>query len=163
VTPRLVLAGTAALSVVLLGVVGCSGSGDDPAGSASSSSASRPAPPTLAGGSEAEAVSVLPEGPATGTAVLAYAGIGELDEPFTGECTHDGDTTAITGTADTAQIRLEITPDGAQIALEDVGFAATSDLATGRYDVSGAHLSLDAPLAQDDQVVGSVRLDIDCG
>jgi hypothetical protein len=162
VTPRLLLAGTAAVSVVLLGVVGCSGSDDDRAGSASSSP-SRPAPPTLAGGSEAEALAVLPEGPATGTAVLAYAGIGELDEPFTGECTHDGDHTAITGTADTAQIRLEITPDGARLALEDVGFAATSELATGRYDVSGAHLFLDAPLAQDDQVVGSVRLELDCG
>ena len=161
--PRLVLAGTAVVSVVLLGVVGCSGSDADPAGSASSSSPTRPAPPTLAGGSEAAAVSVLPEGPATGTAVLAYSGIGELDEPFTGECSHVGDTTTITGTADTAQIRLEITPDGARLALEDVGFAATSDLATGRYDISGTHLSLDAPLAQDEQVVGSVRLDVDCG
>ena len=64
---------------------------------------------------------------------------------------------------DTAQVRLEIAPDGARLALEDVGFSATSDLATGRYDVSGGHLSLDAPLAQDGQVVGSVQLEVDCG
>jgi hypothetical protein len=162
VTPRLVLAGTAAVSAVLLGAVGCTAD-DAPAASASSSSPTRPAPPTLAGESEAQAVSVLPVGPATGSALLTYAGVGELDEPFTGECTHSGDTTTISGTADTAQIRLEVSPDGARLALEDVGFSATSELATGRYDVSGAHLSLEAPLAQDEQAIGSVRLDIDCG
>ena len=163
-TGRRLLAATAALSVVLLGASGCTGSDDDSAGSASPSSSAAPtAPPTLAAGAEAAAVSVLPAGPATGAAVLAYSGVGELSAPFSGECTHAGETTEIAGTADTAQVRVRIAPDGARVVLEDVGFAATSELATGRYDVSGAHLSLDAPLAQDGQVVGSVQLQVDCG
>ena len=161
-TRRLVLTGTAALSVVLLGATGCSGSADDSAGSASPSPTTA-TPPTLAAGAEAEAVSVLPTGPATGTAVLVYSGVGELNAPFGGDCSHTGDTTEITGSVDTAEVRLEIAPEGAWLALEDVGFSATSDLATGRYDVSGAHLSLDAPLAQDRELIGSVRLEVDCG
>ncbi|HEX2073460.1 MAG TPA: hypothetical protein VHF92_06720 [Geodermatophilus sp.] len=161
-TRRRVLAAAAGLSVVLLGAMACTGSGDDPADSASPS-APTTAPPTLAGGAEAEAVSVLPAGPATGTAVLAYSGVGELSAPFSGDCSHAGDATEIAGSVDTAQVRVEIAPDGARLALEDVGFSATSDLATGRYDVSGGHLSLDAPLAQDGQVVGSVQLEVDCG
>lgn len=155
------LSAAAALSVVLLGAAGCTGSADDPAGSASSPSTTEP--PTLAGEAEAEAVSALPAGPATGTAVLAYSGVGEVRAPFSGTCSHSGDATEISGSADTAQIRLGIAPDGAQLTLEDVGLSATSDLATGRYDVAGAHLSLDAPLAQDGQVVGSVQLEVDCG
>ncbi len=164
-TRRHVLAATAALPVVLLGAMGCTGSADDSAGSASPSSPTAPTttPPALAAGAEAEALSVLPAGPATGTAVLTYSGVGELSAPFSGDCSHTGDTTAIAGSVDTAQVRLEIAPDGAQLALEDVGFSATSDLATGHYDVSGRHLSLDAPLAQDGQVVGSVQLEVDCG
>lgn len=157
---RRIRAGTAALSVVLLGATGCSGSADDSAAGASPSSTVTP--PTLAAEAEAEAVSVLPAGPATGTAVLAYSGVGELRAPFGGDCSHDGDATEIAGSADTAQIRLEIAPDGARLVLEDVGFAATSDLATGRYDVSGGHLSLNAPLTQDGAVIGSVQLEVDC-
>jgi hypothetical protein len=162
VTRRGALTATAALAVALLGAAGCTGSVDDAAGSGSSSP-STTEPPPLAGAAEAEVVSALPSGPATGTAVLAYSGVGEVRAPFRGECSHDGDATAISGSADTAQIRLEIAPGGARLTLEDVGLSATSELATGRYDVSGPRLSLDAPLAQDGQVVGSVQLEVDCG
>jgi hypothetical protein len=67
------------------------------------------------------------------------------------------------GTADTAQIRLDVTPDGARLALEDLGFSAASDVTTGRYDVEDTHLSLVADLAKDGQTVGWVELEIDCG
>jgi hypothetical protein len=161
VTGRRALAAAVA-AVALLGAAGCTGSGNEPAASASSS-VPPPAPPTLAGSDEAEALAPLPAGPATGTAVLSYSGVGELDEPFAGTCAHDGDTTVIDGTADTATIRLEVRPDGARLDLQDIGFAAQSNLATGHYEVTGAHLSLSAPLAQDDQVVGNAQLEIDCG
>lgn len=163
-TRRRVAAATAALAVVLLGAVGCTGSFDGSAAGAQSSPAVRSqTPPTLAGTAEADAVSRLPSGPATGTAALSYSGVGELNEPFTGDCSHAGDATEITGSADTAQIRLEVAPDGAQLTMEDVGFSASGDLATGGYEVSGTHLSLDAPLVHDGQVIGSVQLEVDCG
>ncbi len=153
---------------VLIGVAGCTAEGDGstvPASTATSSAtpASTSTPPTLAGGAEASAVAGLPAGPASGTAVLVYSGVGEVREPFTGECARDGDTTRIEGTADTAGIRLDVGPDGAQLALDDLGFSATSTLTTGRYDVEGGHLSLSAGLTRDDQAVGSVELEIDCG
>lgn len=156
------MAAGAALTVLLLGAAGCTRStGDATAGSSSSSPSS--APPALAGSGEAETLSRLPTGPATGTAVIAYSGVGELSAPFGGACSHDGDATRVEGTVDTARVHLEAAPDGAELALADVGLSATSDLATGRYEVSGAHLSLDAPLTDDGQTVGSVRLEVDCG
>lgn len=129
----------------------------------SASPAPEPPVPTLAGGAEALAVAPLPDGPATGTAVLTYSGVGEVREPFEGECTHEGDTTIVEGVADTARIRLVIAPDGAELALDDTGFAATSSLTTGTYVVAGDHLSLAAGLAQDGQPVGTAELEIDCG
>jgi hypothetical protein len=62
----------------------------------------------------------------------------------------------VAGSADTARIRLEVAPDGARVELDDIGLSATSSLTTGRYEVSGSHLSLAAGLAQDGQPVGSV-------
>ncbi|WP_216870428.1 hypothetical protein [Modestobacter excelsi] len=44
-----------------------------------------------------------------------------------------------------------------------MGLSATSDVATGRYDVSGRHLSLAALLVHDGRSTGSVELEIDCG
>ncbi|QXG77191.1 hypothetical protein KUM42_06645 [Modestobacter sp. L9-4] len=169
---------SAVLPAVLLAAGGCSsgpsapvaGPGSSPA--ASASSAPSPVDPvptptdpvaTPAGPAEASALAALPTGPATGTAVLAYAGVGEVREPFTGTCTHDGGTTRIEGTADTARITLTVAPAGATVVLEDVGFAATSTLATGRYDVAGRHLSLAAPLTSGDQPSGSIELELDCG
>ena len=171
---------TALLPAVLLAAVGCSGADDAPAAGASSapaasaSASSGPSPSgavatptdpvaTPAGPAEASALAALPTGPATGTAVLAYTGVGEVREPFAGDCTHDGGTTRIEGTADTARITLTVAPTGATVALEDVGFSATSSLATGRYDVAGRHLSLAAPLTSGDQPAGSIELEIDCG
>jgi hypothetical protein len=164
-TRRRVSAATAALSVVQFSAVGCTGSADDSAASTPPSSPAVPSttPPTLAGTAEAQTLSLLPSGPATGTAVLAYSGVGELRSPFSGDCSHAADTTRVDGSADTAQIRLEVAPDAARLDMEDVGFSASGDLATGRYDVAGAHLSLDAPLVQDGQVIGSVQLEVDCG
>jgi hypothetical protein len=127
------------------------------------SAAPEPPVPTLAGSAEAQAVAALPDGPATGTAVLDYSGVGEVREPFRGRCARDGESTRIEGAADTARIRLDVAPDGAELALDDDGFAATSSLTTGRYLVRGGHLSLAAGLAQDGQPVGTVELEIDCG
>jgi len=121
------------------------------------------APPTPAGTSEAEAVASLPTGRATGNTVLTYSGVGELRQPFEGECSQEGDTTRINGAADTAVIQIRIAPDGARLELQDGDVSATSTLSTGRYEVEGAHLSLAADLVQDGERAGSVQLEIDCG
>src|SRR3712207_1196949 len=76
------------------------------------------APPTPAGTSEAEAVASLPTGRATGNTVLTYSGVGELRQPFEGECSQEGDTTRINGAADTAVIQIRIAPDGARLELQ---------------------------------------------
>jgi hypothetical protein len=167
VRPLRIVAVAAVLPAVLLGAAGCSGSGDEPAAPpstvpASDAAGENPAP-TLAGPAEAEALAALPAGPATGTAVLAYSGVGEVREPFTGECSHTGDTTRIEGSADTARITLDVAPDGARLTLDDLGLSATSELSTGRYEVSGGHLSLAAQLTSDGQPAGSVTLELDCG
>ena len=160
------LRAAAAAALVLLGATGCtadaSGADETPPVS-TAPSASGTTPPDLAGDAEAEALTRLPAGPATGTAVLVYSGLGELRAPFTGQCSHEGSTTRIEGSADTARIVLDVTPDGARIALDDDGVAATSDLATGRYEVTGSHLSLRADMRQDGEPAGSAELEIDCG
>ncbi|MGY2129959.1 hypothetical protein [Blastococcus sp. SYSU DS0617] len=173
-----------AAALLLLGAAGCTddgaetgaGAGADAAGSPSSNSPSSSTPPAptspsapaagpgdLAGTAEAEALGSLPAGPASGTAVLVYSGLGELRAPFTGQCSSEGSTTRIEGSADTARIVLTVTPGGARIALDDDGLTATSDLATGRYEVAGSHLSLSADMSQDGQPAGSAELEIDCG
>ncbi len=149
------LAAAAVLLGVLLGVAGCTGSGEE--------SASDPPPPTLAGTAEARALATLPTGPSTGTAVLAYTGVGEVREPFTGTCGHDGDATTVNGSADTARIRIDVASDGARVSLDDAGVRATSQLAAGRYEVVGGSLALTAPLVSGGRVVGSLDLRVDCG
>jgi hypothetical protein len=163
VRPRPALALATVLPALLLGAAGCTGAGEGAAVGPAPATGSTAAGPTLAGASEAEALVGLPAGPATGTAVLAYAGVGEVRAPFQGECSHAGDATRLEGSADTARIRLDVTPDGARLQLDDLGLTANSDLTTGRYDVSGGHLSLAADLAQDSQRIGSVALEVDCG
>jgi hypothetical protein len=160
----------AVLLLLLAATSGCTAdpetAGPAPATSSfpsSAPSAPEPPVPTLAGSEEAQIVAGLPSGPASGTAVLAYSGVGEVREPFRGECSHDGDTTRIQGSADTARILVEIATDGASLTLDDDGFAATSSLTTGRYLVAGGRLSLAAGLAQDSQAVGTVELVIECG
>jgi hypothetical protein len=167
---RRILAAAVGLLAVLLGA-GCTASDDDPAAddassprdTASTSGGSGPsAPPPPAGASEARTLATLPEGAATGSVVLSLSGLGELRAPFDGECSRDGDTTRIDGSADTAQILLEVAPDGVRLELEDVGLSMTSDLATGRYDVTGDHLSLAAELVSADRSAGRAELEIDC-
>ncbi|SDF43267.1 hypothetical protein SAMN05660662_2203 [Blastococcus aurantiacus] len=155
----------AASALLVLAVAGCTddAAGPAPTSSKSTSSASGTTDADLAGGAEAEALAPLPAGPATGTAVLVYSGLGELRAPFTGQCSHEGSTTRIEGSADTARIVLDVTPDGARLALDDDGVTATSDLSTGRYEVTGSHLSLRADMSQDGESAGSAELEIDCG
>jgi hypothetical protein len=170
---RLRPAAPAALLLVVAGATACTadpGTTSPPGSASATASVSSSGPavpeppaPTLAGTAEARAVAPLPAGAATGTAVLIYSGVGEVREPFEGECSHDGEATRIAGSADTARILLVVAPDGAELALDDTGFAASSSLTTGRYRVDGRHLSLAAGLAQDGQPVGSVELEIDCG
>ncbi|RBY80070.1 hypothetical protein DQ239_02975 [Blastococcus sp. TF02-09] len=155
-----------AAALVLLAATGCTDAppaarSDGPAPATSSSSGPAPAPP--AGEEEAQALAPLPDGVATGTAVLVYSGLGELREPFAGQCSHDGSTTRIEGTADTARIVLEVTPDGARIDLDDGGVRSSSELSAGRYEVSGGHLSLRADMTQDGESTGTAELEIDCG
>ncbi|GAB3357350.1 hypothetical protein [Modestobacter lapidis] len=154
-----------AATFVLLAAAGCTGSDDDAGDGAPSTPAApaAPAAPELAGPAESEALAALPTGTATGSAVLSYAGLGELREPFTGRCSRDGDSTRIEGSADTARITFVISPDGARLDLDDSGVTASSELSTGRYEVSGTHLSLAADLAQNGVRVGSAELEIDCG
>ena len=154
-------------ALLLLAATGCT---DDDADADAGADEGPPAtsapgttPPDLAGSAEAEALTPLPAGPATGTAVLVYSGLGELRAPFTGQCSHEGSTTRIEGSADTARIVLDVTPDGARITLDDDGVTATSDLATGRYEVTGSHLALRADMSQDGEPAGSAELEIDCG
>jgi hypothetical protein len=158
------LGALAVAGLVVLNASACTDSEPDaePTSSAPASESGPPAP-DLAGAEEAEALAALPTGPASGTAVLAYSGLGELREPFTGECTRNGDTTRIEGTADTAEISLVVSPDGARLDLDDQGVTASSALGTGRYEVSGTHLSLAAGLSQDGQDAGTAELEIDCG
>lgn len=159
------LAAAVVLPAVLVGTAACTGSddGSEVAGSPSVPDAPVEPPPDLAGTAEAQAVASLPDGSASGTAVLAYSGVGEVREPFSGACSRAEGGTRIDGSADTAHIQLDIVPEGAELVLEDIGFSATSSLTTGRYDVTGNHLSLSAELAQDGQTVGSIELEIDCG
>ncbi|SHG85629.1 hypothetical protein [Geodermatophilus nigrescens] len=156
------LLGLTAAALVLLGAAGCTASGDDADGGSPGTPAA-PTAPELAGPAEAEVLAALPAGAATGTAVLSYAGLGELREPFTGQCSHDGGSTRIEGSADTARITLVVGPDGARLDLDDSGVTSSTELSTGRYEVSGNHLSLAADLALDGMRAGSADLEIDCG
>jgi hypothetical protein len=156
-----VLAVAVALQAALLGCT--DGADETAAGSPAPSTTPAPAPPTPAGSAEAQALAALPTGPVTGTAVVTLTGAGELRAPVTGQCSQTADGTRIEASADTATIRLDVTPGGAHLALDDVGLSATSDVATGRYEVSGRHLSLAAPLVHDGGSTGRVELEVDCG
>jgi hypothetical protein len=167
--PRIVVTAVI-LPGILLGTVGCTAATKadaNPSGTHSTSSAgtTASAPPTvtLAGSAEARSLAPLPAGPATGTAVLAYSGVGEVRAPFRGRCSHSSGSTHVEGSADTARITVDVTPEGARLSMKDVGLAATSELTTGRYSAAGRHLSIDARLAHDAQPIGSVQLEVDCG
>ena len=116
-----------------------------------------------AAAADARLLEPLPSGAATGSAVLAYSGVGEVSAPFHGQCSHQAGSTRVTGTADTAHITVDVTPSGGQVRLDDVGLSATSDLTSGRYAVSGRHVSLAAHLAHDGQSIGTITLEVACG
>jgi hypothetical protein len=118
--------------------------------------------PSAAGGSAAAALEPLPAGRATGSVLVTYEGLGELRAPFTGECTHDGPVTEFRGTADGADIVLTFGPDGATLAVDDVGLRSTAALADGTIEVDGDSVALQAPLLEGGQVIGAVELDADC-
>lgn len=163
-----VLATAAVLPVVVLGAAACTASGAGSSGTGPTSTvqsrASAPFPgPGLAGSTEARELAPLPTGAASGSAVLAYSGVGELRAPFRGRCSHGAGGTQVSGSADTAQITVEVTPGGGHVTLKDIGLAGTSDLTTGRYAVSGRHLSLAAHVAHDGQPIGTIQLEVDCG
>jgi hypothetical protein len=157
------------LPVTLLGAVACTASSGHASDAASTSrapsEAAAPPPPSaaLAGSAEAQRLAALPDGQAKGTTVLAYSGVGEVRAPFTGQCSHRAGTTRVAGSADTAAITVDVTPAGARVTLKDVAVSATSALTTGRYIVTGRHLSLAAHLAHDGQPIGSIQLEVDCG
>ena len=172
------------MPVVLLCAVGCgptntrtsspgpvsAGGTTAPSASWAATSSTRPppsVPPSPYGvapaGKEARLLAPLPSGAATGSAVLAYSGVGEVSAPFHGQCSHQAGSTRVAGTADTAHITVDVTPGGGRVTLADVGLSATSDLTSGRYAVSGRHLSLAAHLAHDEQVIGTIELAVDCG
>lgn len=136
-----------------------------PASPASAPGAAPSADAGSAAGASADArlLAPLPSGAATGSAVLAYSGVGEVSAPFHGQCSHEAGSTRVTGTADTAHITVDVTPSGGQVRLDDVGLSATSDLTSGRYAVSGRHLSLAAHLAHDGQSIGTITLEVACG
>ena len=118
--------------------------------------------PSSAGGSAAAALQPLPAGPATGSVLVTYEGLGELRSPFTGECIHDGPVTGFRGTADGAELVLTFGPDGATLEVDDVGLQSTAAVADGTIDVDGDSVALAAPLLAGGQVVGAVELDVDC-
>lgn len=167
--PSRTLAAAVLLPVVALGSAGCTGAGGDGSAAATTSSVqsgtAAPAPPTVtpAGSTEARELAPLPTGTAAGSAVVAYSGAGEVRAPFRGRCSHSDGSTRVSGSADTARITVDVTPGGGRVTLDDVGLSAVSDLTSGRYAVSGRHLSLAAHLAHDQQPIGSIRLEVDCG
>jgi len=141
----------------------CSGESDEPIRVEGLPTPTSSTAPPAAGESAAAALQPLPAGTATGSVLVTYEGLGELRAPFTGECTAGTETLRLDGRADTAEIRLDATPDGVRLTMDDVGLSATSDVATGRYEVSGRHLSLAAPLVHDGGSTGRVELEVDCG
>jgi hypothetical protein len=140
----------------------CSSAPDEPIEVDQLPAPSSSAAPSSAGESAAAALQPLPAGPATGSVLVTYQGLGELRSPFTGECTHDGPVTEFRGTADGADIVLTFGPDGATLTVDDVGLQSTAALAAGSIDVDGDHVDLEAPLLAGEQVIGTVELDADC-
>ncbi|WP_369259753.1 hypothetical protein [Geodermatophilus amargosae] len=148
----------AALALAVAALAGCT------AGEAESTRpSSSPVPlPPLAGASEAATVAGLPDGPASGTVVLTYSGLGELRSPLTGTCTSEGDRTVVAAEAGGASVVLTFDPAGAEVAVRDVGLETTSSVAAGDLAVEGAVLHLAADLVAAGQVVGTLVMDATC-
>lgn len=147
------------LLLLLLGTAACSDT-DGEVGTTGPSSTALPSP---AGESEATTVALLPEGPATGDLVITYDGLGELRAPFSGECATEGETTTVSGSADTAAVALEFSPAGSSVAVDDDGLRQVSQLGQGDYQVVDATLDLSAPLTQDGVGTGEITLTVTCG
>jgi hypothetical protein len=120
--------------------------------------------PELAGPSEAAAVAELPGGPGSGPVTITYDGLGQADSTFVGQCSHDGRTTTLAGTAGSATLDLVFDPSTVTLTVTDVGLGTSeSVLARGDLTVVDGQLTLTAPLVSADQIIGSVFLDVTCG
>jgi len=127
---------------------------------------SSPAPTSLsaaAGSSAAAVVADLPAGPGSGPVTITYDGLGQADSTFVGRCSHDGTTTTLSGTAETATIDLVFDATTVTLTVTDVGLG-TSTAALARVDLTvvGGELTLEAPLVSDGQDIGSVAMDVTC-
>jgi hypothetical protein len=144
------------------------GTATDPSPTATAGEPTPTAPPAdateLAGPSEAAAAASLAAGPAAGTVVITYDGLGEADSPFTGTCTRSGAATTVSGTAGTATVDLAFDPSAVTLTVQDTGLGtAVTQVGTADLTVSEDRLVLSAALIQQDQRVGSVRIDVTCG
>jgi hypothetical protein len=134
-----------------------------PAGTTSTQDSASPSLPPAAGASEAAVARTLPEGPAGGSVVLTFDGLGEARSDFAGQCTRTGAGTTIAGTAGTAELSLEFTPDAVRLTVHDEGLDSEATVAAGDLTVDGGRLTLDAPMLEGGQTTGRVRVDIVCG
>ena len=126
-----------------------------------------PAVPAAPVGPEvARRAATLPAGPAAGTVVVAYSGLGAITSPASGTCAH-GTTKADTTlalTAGTATLAVILTPGNANLHFVDVGVEQRNDLAAGTYLVDGAHLHIDTALTGTgpSTTAGNLTLDVTC-
>jgi len=114
----------------------------------------------------ARRVATLPAGPASGTVVVAYSGLGAITSPASGICAHDitkADTT-LALKAGTATLAVVLSPGNANLHFVDVGVEQRNDLAAGTYLVDGAHLHIDTVLrgTGPSTTAGNLTLDVTC-
>jgi hypothetical protein len=151
-------------AVAAMATAGCSPGEAEPASDGTQAADPAPPPvPELSGPSEAAEVGTLPDGPATGSIVISYDGLGEVRSPFTGTCSHDGSSSELRGTAGEANVVLVFDTAGATLTVEDVGLQSEAALASGDLRAEGNRLILAAPLVTADQAIGDVELNVICG
>jgi hypothetical protein len=119
-----------------------------------------PLPP--AGADVVQAAGRLPDGPSDGIFVVSYGGLGELRGDLHGECTHEGNTTTITGTSSTARLTISFNGSGAHLGVTDVGLTQSSQLAAGSYHVAPPHLVVNTQLLGGGTLAGTLSLDVVC-
>jgi hypothetical protein len=155
----------AVLTLCLVGVTaGCSEPrpGRTPEATPASASASGPSLPLAAGADVVRAVHRLPDGPADGTIVVSYNGLGELRGDLHGECAHEGNATTITGSSSTARLTISFDGTGAHLELTDVGLTQSSQLAAGSYQVDPPRLVVNTQLLGGGALAGTLSLDVVC-
>ena len=109
-------------------------------------------------------MSSLPTGAARGHVTVDLDGVGELTGPFTGTCTRNGPSTQITGTSDTASVRLSFAPSASTLAFSDSGGVTShGNLAAGDYRVTGSTLQVGTDLLGETGRMGRIQLTVTCG